>query len=123
MAMPALKLKFEEVSVEERLARIESNVENIQTSVAEMRVDIRRLNDKIDGMDQRIYNVEQKLSAKIDAVDQKQCAKFDGLKDAIAALQLSQEKAISKLTLWAVTLYIGLAVTLLTVIVRSLHWP
>jgi len=105
MAMAALKLKFEEVTVEERLPRLESNVENIQTNVAEMKVDIRRLNDKIDGVDQRLS------------------AKSDSLKDAIAALQLSQEKAISKLTLWAVTLYIGLAVTLFTVIARGLHWP
>jgi predicted nuclease with TOPRIM domain len=93
MGMPALKLKFEEVSVEERLARLESSVENIQTNVAEMRVDIRRLNDK-----------------------------FDTLKDAIATLTLSTERTISKLTLWAVTLYIGLAVMLLTVLARSLHW-
>ena len=93
MAMPALKLIFEEVSVEERLARPDSNVENIQTNVAEMRVDIRRLNDK-----------------------------FDTLKDSIATLTLSTERTISKLTLWAVTLYIGLAVMLLTVLARSLHW-
>ena len=93
MAMPALKLIFEEVSVEERLARLESNVENIQTNVAEMRVDIRRLNDK-----------------------------FDTLKDSIATLTLSTERTISKLTPWAVTLHIGLAATLLIVVARSRYW-
>jgi hypothetical protein len=145
MGMPALKLQFEEVSVEERLARLETSVENIHSNVAEMKVDIRRLNDKIDGVDQRlsakIDGVEGKLCAKIDGVEEKLCAKIeavdqrvysvernlsakiDGVKDAIAALTLSSEKMISKRTLWAMTLYIGLVVTLLTVIAHSVHWP
>ena len=35
MGMPALKLEFEEVMVEERLARLESHVEHIQSDVSE----------------------------------------------------------------------------------------
>jgi hypothetical protein len=126
MGMPARKFEFEEVSVEERLARLESNVEHIQSDVSEMKVDIRRLNDKFDGMDQRlcakIDGVDQKLSAKIDAVDQKFTAKFDSLKDQISGLALTMEKSHSQLRVWAMTLYIGMAGGLLTFLAHSLHW-
>jgi chromosome segregation ATPase len=100
MGMPARKFDFEEVSVEERLGRLELNVEHIQSDVAEMKADLRRLNDKVDGVDQRlsakidggdqklsdkIDGVEQKLSAKIDAVDQKLSAKIDAVDQKLSA--------------------------------------
>ena len=126
MGMPARKFEFEEVSVEERLARLQSNVEHIQSDVSEMKVDIRRLNDKFDGMDQRlcakIDGVDQKLSAKIDAIDQKFTAKFDSLKDQISGLALTMEKSHSQLRVWAMTFYIGMAGGLLTFLAHSLHW-
>ena len=115
MGMPARKFEFEEISVEERLARLESSVEHIQSDVSEMKVDIRRLNDKIDGMDQR-------LCVKIEGGDQKLSDKFDSLKDLIAAQSLTTEKSISRLTVWAITLYISMAGGFLTFLGRSLHW-
>lgn len=93
MGMPARKFEFEEVPVEERLARLESNVEHIQSDVSEMKVDIRRLNDKIDAV-----------------------------KDSIAAQSLTMEKSISRLTVWAIMLYISMAGGFLTFLGRSLHW-
>jgi chaperonin cofactor prefoldin len=137
MGMPARKFEFEEVSVEERLARLESNVEHIQSDVSEMKVDIRRLNDKIDGMDQRLCakidggdqklsdktdGMEQRLCAKIEGVDQKFTAKFDSLKDQISGLALTMEKSHSQLRVWAMTFYIGMAGGLLTFLAHSLHW-
>jgi phage shock protein A len=62
MAMPALLLESED-PVEERVARLEANVEHIRSDVSDIKVDIRRLGDKID-------SVDQKLSAKIDSVVQ-----------------------------------------------------
>jgi phage shock protein A len=62
MAMPALLLESEN-PVEERVARLEANVEHIRSDVSDMKTDIRRLGDKID-------NVDQKLSSKIDSVFQ-----------------------------------------------------
>jgi septation ring formation regulator EzrA len=93
MGMPARKFEFEEVPVEERLARLESNVEHIQSDVSEMKVDIRRLNDKIDAV-----------------------------KDSIATQSLTMEKSISRLTVWAIMLYISMAGGFLTFLGRSLHW-
>jgi len=61
MALPAMKFE-PEVHLEDRVARLEVNVEHIQKDVSEMKVDIRRLRDKMDGMNQT-------LSDKIDGVE------------------------------------------------------
>jgi chromosome segregation ATPase len=98
MAMPALKFEME-TPVEERVARLEANVDHIQKDVAETRIDIRRLNDKIDNVDQKlsakIDGVDQRLSAKIDNVEQKLSAKIDGVKDLVTALALNMEKSLA----------------------------
>jgi hypothetical protein len=39
-----------ETPLEERVARLEANVEHIQKDVSDMKIDIRRLDDKIDGV-------------------------------------------------------------------------
>ena len=73
MALPALKFEME-TPLEERVARFEANVEHIQKDVSDVKIDIRRLSDKID-------NVDQKLSARIDSV-----------KDSVTALAINMEK-------------------------------
>jgi hypothetical protein len=93
MGMPAMKLEFEEVMVEEHLARLEANVEHIQSDVSEMKGDIRRLNDKVDGV-----------------------------KDSVAALTVTIQKTVTKLILWAITFYIGGIAGLLTVMAHGFHW-
>jgi hypothetical protein len=50
-----------EATVVERVARLEVNVKRIQNDVADLKIDIRRLIDKID-------SVNEKLSARIDGV-------------------------------------------------------
>jgi hypothetical protein len=67
MAMPALMFELE-TPLEERVARLEANVEHIQKDVSDMKIDIRRLDDKIDGV-----------------------------KDAVTALALNMEKSFAAL--------------------------
>jgi hypothetical protein len=59
---------------QERVGRLEVNVEHIQEDVSEIKIDLRRLSDKIDTVDQKltdkIEGVDQRLTAKIDSVDQ-----------------------------------------------------
>jgi len=89
MALPALKFEME-TPLEERVARLEANVEHIQTDVSDMKIDIRRLGDKID-------SVDQKLSAKIDSVDQKLSTKTDSVKDLVTNLAINMEKSFAAL--------------------------
>ena len=87
MAMPALKFDLEK-PLEERVAKLEANVEHIHKDVSDMKIDIRRLGDKIDGVD-------QKLSAKIDGVDQKLSAKTESVKDLVTTLAINMEKSFA----------------------------
>jgi hypothetical protein len=73
VALPAFKFEME-TPLEERVARLEANVDHIQKDVSDVKIDIRRFNDKID-------SVGQKLSAKIDSV-----------KDSVTALAINMEK-------------------------------
>jgi chromosome segregation ATPase len=98
MAMPALMFELE-TPLEERVARLEANVEHIQSDVSDMKIDIRRLGDKIDSVDQKlstkIDSVDQKLSAKIDSVDQKLSAKVESVKDLVTTLAINMEKSFA----------------------------
>src|SRR3569833_240898 len=111
MAMPANKFE-PEAPLEDRVARLDANVEHIQRDVSEMKTDIRRLNDKVEAVDHKltakIDGVEQKLTAKIDGVDHKLTAKIDGvdqrltgkidsLKDVITAMAINMEKQFGTL--------------------------
>ena len=144
MDKPALKLKFEEVSVEDRLGKLESTVEHIQSDVSEMKGDIRRLDAKIDAkfdevnrkVDAKFDEVNRKVDAlkdsiagKFDAGNASTAAKFDAVNAkfhavnaSIAAQTVSIEKALSRLVVRALTLYIALAGTLLTVMGHGFHW-
>jgi hypothetical protein len=47
MAMPALQFESED-SLEDRLAKLESDVGHMRSDMSDMKTDIRRLGDKID---------------------------------------------------------------------------
>jgi chromosome segregation ATPase len=80
MAMPARKLEWEG-PVEDRLGKLEAQVEHIRTDISDLKVDVRRLNDKIDGVDKRLCDkideVDKRLCDKIDEVDKRLCGKID----------------------------------------------
>jgi chromosome segregation ATPase len=120
--MPALKIEPESF-VEERVAVLEANIEYIRSDISDMKTEMRRLNDKIDAVDQKltgkIESVDQKLSARIESLDQKLSARIEGLdqkftakikaldqkftekcdavRDGLATLTLSMEKSFSEL--------------------------
>jgi chromosome segregation ATPase len=128
MAMPALKYPTES-PVEERVAVLEANIEHIRSDISEMKTDIRRLNEKIDGVDQkltaRIDRVEEKLTARIDRLEEKLTAKIDGVKDGLANLALSMEKAFSSLKVARVldrVWWLLMSAALLGVMARGFKW-
>ncbi|MEA3179536.1 MAG: hypothetical protein QOI59_3059 [Gammaproteobacteria bacterium] len=100
MAMPALIFELE-TPLEERVARLEVNVEHIQKDVSDMKIDIRRLGEKIDAVDQKltakIDAVDQKLSAKIDSLDQKLTGRIDSVKDSVTSLAINIEKQFANI--------------------------
>ena len=144
--MPAVKFEPED-PLEDRVARLEVNVEHIQKDVSEIKVDVRRLNDKIDAVDNKltakidaveekltakIDGVEEKLTAKIDGVDQRLTGKVDSVKDALATLAINMEKRFTAVEkslgelrtargfdrVW----YLLMAAGMLSVVARAFKW-
>jgi predicted transcriptional regulator len=80
MAMPARKLEWE-TPVEDRLGKIEAHIEHMRSDISDLKVDVRRLNEKVDEVDKRlggkIDDVDKRLGEKIDEVDKRLCAKID----------------------------------------------
>jgi predicted RNase H-like nuclease (RuvC/YqgF family) len=80
MAIPALAFELEE-PVEERVTKLEVQVEHIQSDISEIKTDIRRLTDKVDAID-------VKLTGKIDAVDGKLTGKIDNIMEILTSLKV-----------------------------------
>jgi archaellum component FlaC len=128
MAIPALKFESEE-PVEDRIGKLEAHVEHIRADVADTRIEVRRLNDKVDGLNQtlsaKIDGVNQTSSAKTDAVDQRLSAKIDEVKDALASLALRMEKLFAELKIGRAldrVWWLLMCGTLLGVMARGFKW-
>jgi chromosome segregation ATPase len=128
MAMPALVLKTE-TPVEERIARLEANSDHMRSDIADMKIDLRRLNDKVEDVDKKltakIDGVDEKLTAKIDGMDEKLTAKIGGLDEKLASLALAMEKGFAELRtgraldrVW----WLLMSAALLGVIARAVKW-
>lgn len=48
--MAMLAAKFEEHTMDQRIARVEAHVEHIQSDVSELKLDLRRVDDKLDAL-------------------------------------------------------------------------
>lgn len=97
--------------VESRIARIESDVQHIKVDTADLRVELRRTNDRIDVTNKRIEEVRDSLTTKMEVVREDLTGRIDGLKDKLHSL-----------TLWALLLYFTLAGGLLMIIARAFKW-
>lgn len=85
-----------EAVMEERIARLESNVEHIQGDIGEIKVDLRALRDKMDtmytGLSGRIDNLGTTLDGKISALDQKMDHKVSQLDEKLSTRISSLEE-------------------------------
>jgi chromosome segregation ATPase len=97
MGMPVLKLEFEEVTVEDRLGRLESTVEHIQSDVSEIKGDIRRLDNKID-----------RVADKVDALKATYIKRQDDEKDSANQKALARAKKVD-----AILMRVLMALTIL----------
>lgn len=104
-----------EVSVEERVARLEADVAHIRSDVADIKIDLRKQSDRIDSL-------RDSLRAELHAVR-------DKLEDKIEALRVRLEDKLDELSqrltramVWALVLYVTLAGTLLGVLAHGFGW-
>lgn len=93
-----------EEGMEARIARPESDVEHIRSDMADVKVELRTLRDKMDGMSTSLTQRMVDLTDRIDAVN-------TSLKDGLASAQV-----------WALVLYIVLAGGMLGTMARGFGW-
>jgi chromosome segregation ATPase len=121
MAMPARKLESE-IPVEDRLGKIEAHIDHMRSDISDLKVDVRRLNDKIDGLDTRlngkIDGLDQKLSGRIDEVDKRLTGKIDSLKDTMEKefRKLDRERLYDRV--W----FLMIAAAILSVMAHGFKW-
>jgi len=106
MAIPALQAEAE-LFMEERLARLEANVEHIQSDISEMKIDIRRLDTKIDAVKDAVNTLELKVER------------------SLAGLELKMEKSFASLRIGRMLdriWWLVIAGTILGVMARGFKW-
>jgi hypothetical protein len=84
--LPALK---QELPMEDRVPKLEIHVERMSSDVGEMKVEIRELRNRIDGvhasLSTKIDGVQSSLTARIDGVQSSLSAKIDDLRASLDA--------------------------------------
>ncbi len=115
--------------MEESSVALKTTLDHMSVDIAEMKVDIRRLNDKVDAVDQRLASkideVDKRLCGKIDEVDKRLNGKIDALKDVVAALALSMERSFGELRAarWMDRVWwLLIAAALLGVMAKGFKW-
>jgi chromosome segregation ATPase len=98
-------------TVQAQIARLTSDVQHIQTDVSDVKVALRRFDDKLDALNARIDGVRTDLTEK-----------FEGLRGDVNAKIDSLRSEISSMKVWALSLYFALAGSLLFVMAKGFKW-
>ena len=104
--------------LEVRVARIESDVQHIKEVTTDLRVELRRTNDKIDALDVKVDGKFSAVDGKFSALDAKVDGKFSALEGKLDGLK----DKLHSVTVWVLLLYIALAGSLLTVLAKGFKW-
>jgi chromosome segregation ATPase len=93
--------------MEERTIRLEERVEHLQADVAEIRVDIRRIDGKLEAVKESVSSLEKKIDLGFAAMKNEIDLGFAGVSRA----QLRER-------IW----WLAIAATILSVMARGFHW-
>jgi hypothetical protein len=91
---------MDEAAKQAQLARLTSDVQHVQKDVTDIKVDVRRVDDRLDAMNER-------FDGKLDAVN----GRIDGLRAEIYSMKV-----------WAMGMYFALAGSLLFVMAKGFKW-
>ena len=94
MSFPARKLQAEEAMAERTV--LEERVEHIQKDVADMKKDLRRLDDKVDAVRVEVTNVRADLTAAIGAVRTDLTAEIGSVRTELAAFRSDVKESIGE---------------------------
>ena len=119
--------------MEARIARLESDVANLRTNMADMTINVRSLGDKMDDMNARFDTKFDATKHSIDDVTEKLSEVKDGLTASISEVRVSVallearliatfENDLAKVAAWGLTLYIALTGAMLGAMARGFGW-
>jgi predicted nucleic acid-binding Zn-ribbon protein len=133
--------------IQAQIARLESDVQHIHTVVSDIKVDLRRTNDKIDATNSRVDVLRDKfeqgfrdISARMDGLHEKQAEKSEAVRqdlsqkiegvredlthkiDSVREDLTSVRHDIASMKVWAMGLYFALAGSLLFVMAKGFKW-
>jgi peptidoglycan hydrolase CwlO-like protein len=111
-----------EESVQTQIARLTSDVQHIQKDVADIKVDLRSVNEKLGSVDARVYQVEQRLTEKIDGSRMELTEKIGGLRTELTEKIAELRNDMLSQRAWALGLYFALAGSLLLVMAKGFKW-
>jgi len=97
--------------VEDRLGKIEAHIEHMRSDISDLKVDVRRLNEKVDEVDKR-------LGGKIDEVDKRLTGKLDGLKDSME----KEFRTLDRERLYDRVWFLLIAAAILGVMAHGFKW-
>jgi septation ring formation regulator EzrA len=98
-------------AMEAQIGRLESDVAHIQSDVTDIKADLRRANDRIDKLHEKV---------EVHAIESMQ--RDNVLSTAIDSLRHEMKQGFASLKIWALLLYAGLAGGLLAVMARGFKW-
>ena len=119
-----------------QIARLESDVQHIHIVVSDIKVDLRRTNDKIDATNSRVDVLRDKLeqgfrevNARVDGVQERLTGKIEGVREDLTQKiegvredLTSVRHDIASMKVWAMGLYFALAGSLLFVMAKGFKW-
>jgi len=119
--------------MEARIARLESDVANLRTNMADMTINVRSLGDKMDDMNARFDAKFDATKQSIDDVTEKLGEVKDGLTASISEVRVSVAQLearliatfkndLAKVAAWGLTLYIALTGAMLGAMARGFGW-
>lgn len=110
------------MSNDARIAVLETTILNINSTMIDIRQDVKRLSDKVDN---KIDALETKMDSKIDALEAKMDKKFDAVDSKFTSLEVKMDNKFESLNnriwsnfLWLMSMMIGLA----GLLAHTQHW-
>lgn len=97
--------------MEARIARLESDVSHLCSDAGEIKLDVRALRDKLDGVSLHLTNRIDAAAAQLNERADRQNSKIDALVNDLA-----------KSKVWAVMLYMSLAALNFGALARGFGW-
>jgi hypothetical protein len=102
---------MDEAANQAQLARLRSDVQHVQKDVTDVKVDLRRVGDRLDAMNER-------FDGKLDAMN----GRIDGKLDAVNGRIDGLRAEIYSMKVWAMGMYFALAGSLLFVMAKGFKW-